>query len=353
MKIKLAILEKDIGYLKKLETTFHMRYADKLEIYTFTDESMIYERLLEKKINVFLASDIFDIDTGRIPPSCGFAYMVESGDIKSVKEQPAICKFQKAELIYKSILNIFAEKISSAIELGGHLSTGCRLICFASPAGGVGNSMAAAACAVYMAKRNKRVLYLNLELLGNSDLYFQAEGEGNFGDVIRAVKSRKKNLALKIESVVKHDKGTFFFSGTASALDMGELTVEETERLLSELAVMGAFDDIIIDMDFALSEKEIRVFKKCDRIVVVTDGSAAANQKTMRAFAALEIMGQQAQAGFPMKCNILYNRFSTHGSCKLEGQEIEELGGINRFEGYSTEQLLQQLAGMSVFEGLM
>lgn len=40
MKIKLAILEKDEVYLKRLESVFNVKYADKLEIYSSTDRDI-------------------------------------------------------------------------------------------------------------------------------------------------------------------------------------------------------------------------------------------------------------------------------------------------------------------------
>lgn len=36
MKIKLAILENDVNYLNRIVVAFNTRYADKLEIYSFT-----------------------------------------------------------------------------------------------------------------------------------------------------------------------------------------------------------------------------------------------------------------------------------------------------------------------------
>ena len=38
MKIKLAILESDVSYLKRIVSVFNTKFADKLEIYSFTDK---------------------------------------------------------------------------------------------------------------------------------------------------------------------------------------------------------------------------------------------------------------------------------------------------------------------------
>ena len=36
MKIKLALLDSDQNYLNRIVTAFNIKYADKLEIYSFT-----------------------------------------------------------------------------------------------------------------------------------------------------------------------------------------------------------------------------------------------------------------------------------------------------------------------------
>ena len=109
MKIKLAILERNTGYLNRIVAVFNTKYADNFEIYSFTDEQIALATLDSRKIDVFVASDAFEIDVTMLPRRCGFAYFVDSPDIETLHEQQAICKFQKVELIYKQILSVYSE----------------------------------------------------------------------------------------------------------------------------------------------------------------------------------------------------------------------------------------------------
>lgn len=109
MKIKLAILEKDQSYLNRIVTAFSTKYADKFEIYSFTDHAIALATLDSSRIDVLVASDAFEIDITALPKRCGFAYFVDSLDVDTVNDQKAICKFQKADLIYKQILSIYSE----------------------------------------------------------------------------------------------------------------------------------------------------------------------------------------------------------------------------------------------------
>ena len=114
MKIKLALLERDKSYLMRIVSTFGTKYSDKFEIYSFTDPDAALGTLNSARIDVLLASDVFDLDISQLPRRCAFAYLVDSMGIDMLNNQRAICKFQKADLIYKQILSIYSEKASSS-----------------------------------------------------------------------------------------------------------------------------------------------------------------------------------------------------------------------------------------------
>ena len=124
MKIKLAILEKDRSYLSRVVTAFGTKYAEKLEIYSFTDPDVALATLNSAKIDVLLASDAFEIDAQKLPNRCAFAYLIDSMGIESYNDQRAICKFQKADLIYKQILSIYSENAHLHRNCWLHLSVG-------------------------------------------------------------------------------------------------------------------------------------------------------------------------------------------------------------------------------------
>ena len=145
MKIKLALLDSDQNYLNRIVTAFNIKYADKLEIYSFTKLESAMAALEPSRIDVLVASDTFVVESSALPKRCQLAYFVESADVDSVNDQRAICKFQKADLIYRQILSIYSEYAGSAsgLKLG---DDSCKVIAFTSPCGGVGSSTMAAPC---------------------------------------------------------------------------------------------------------------------------------------------------------------------------------------------------------------
>lgn len=352
MKIKLAILDKDKSYLTRMVSAFNLKYSDKFELYSFTDQNTALEALNTTKIDVLLASDSFLVEVDQLPKRCAFAYLVDTADIESLHNQQAISKFQKAELIYKQILSVYSEKASSITGFKMMDESG-KVVAFCSAAGGVGSSTMAAAYGVRMANQGSRVLYLNLELLGGADLFFAGQGQFDMSDVIFAIKSRKTNLPIKLASCVKQDpRGVYFYSTAKIALDMVELKPEDIIHLISEIKLTGAYDYLILDMDFSLADGMLSIYRQAQAIVMVGDGSVESNTKTERACAALAIIDQNTDVPLVNRIVLAYNKVSSKGSQSANVPGIKILGGAPRFSGAETQQIVNQLAGMSFLDGI-
>ena len=151
MKIKLAVLEKDLNYLNRFSIAFGAKYAEKVEIHCFTDMEMALREMEASKFDMLIAGELFEVDTKKLPKHCGFAYFTESSDVDVFRGQPAIGKYQRADLLYKQILNVYSENIEDVSGLK-HGDGQAKLIAFTSPSGGVGTSSLAAACALRLGR---------------------------------------------------------------------------------------------------------------------------------------------------------------------------------------------------------
>lgn len=354
MKIKLAILDKDISYLKRLVSVFSTKYAEQVEAYSFTDPETALSVLSSAKIDVLLASEEFDLNPDSLPKRCGFSYLVDSPDISTHNGQTAVCKFQRAELIYRQILGIYAEKTASvAGRAAGDGSA--EIISFSSPAGGVGTSTLAAACALYFAARGRRSLFLCLEPFGAADQFFSGEGQSDLSDIIFALKSRKINFAMKLESCVKKSRqGVYFYSKPKVALDLLELNEEETLRLIDEIQMTGGYDYIILDPGPFDMRAQIRsLHRQAKTMVWVSDGSQMVNNKLRRAYESLNIREANEDRPLTDLLCLAYNRFSSKTGQQLEDLPVRTIGGAKRFENRTTEQVAVELAQLDFFESLI
>lgn len=352
MKIKLAIIEKDKNYLNRIISVFNTKYSDKFEIYSFTEIEVAFETLEHSKVDIVLVDEQYEIDFDKISKRCGFAYLTDSMGADSINNQRAICKFQRVDLIYKQILSIYSENAGNISGLGISDDT-CRVVAFTSPCGGTGSSTMAASYAVYCAKKGKKVLYLNLEKFGSSDLFFSAEGQFDMSDVIFALKSKKTNLSIKLESCVKQDvTGVYFYSQTKNSLDMLELQLEEKTRLVSEIKLSGIYDVVIVDTDFGFDIDNLKFLKLAENIVWTGDGSEISNMKINRAYSALMLKEENEEEPLSSRIVLIYNKFSNKSGRAVSGVDITNIGGAPRYEHASTKQVVEQLCNINMFEKL-
>lgn len=353
MKIKLAILECDESYLARIATTFNSKYGENLEIYSFTNMEIALATLESARIDLLVANDSFEIDRSLLPRRCGLGYFVESADIETVNGSVAIFKYQKLDLIYKQLLSLYAETAGNIS--GVRTDDGsCKVIVFSSPSGGVGNSCMAAACATSYAARGRKTLYLNLERFGGANTFFTSEGAFDMSDVVFAVKSKKANLALKLESYVRRDsRGVFFYAQSKLALDTMELGSDEIIGLLSELQTIGSYDYLIVDRDFALDADSLKIFRKAHALVMVCDGTEISNMKTERAYTAISTMERDADAPITSRMKLIYNRFSNKTGGSMVAAEVKNIGGAPRYAHATTAEVISQLSGMGMFEQIL
>lgn len=353
MKIKLAILEKDTSYLTRLVTSLNIKYPDKLEIYSFTDYKTVIEVLDDSKIDVLIASDTFEVETNKLPKRCSFAYFVDSPDIDTVYGQMAICKFQKIDLIYRQILSLYSENASNISGIRFD-EDHCKVIEFISAGGGTGSSTMAAACAMFYSKKRKKTLYVNLEILGSTNVFFNNEGQFDMSDIIYALKSKKNNITLKLESCVRQsDTGVYYFSQPKVALDMMELETDEIIRLISELKSSCNYDYIIIDMDFGLGKGFLEIYRQAHSIIVVGDGTDVSNAKILSAYQSLEKLEQGMDISILNRMSVIYNKFSNKTGKLVENIGLKMLGGAPRFEHATTKQIAEQLSMMGIFDEIL
>ncbi|MBQ7145910.1 MAG: AAA family ATPase [Lachnospiraceae bacterium] len=355
MIIKLAILDSDKEYLKKLVEKLSMDYADGLEVRSFSEQEDAYRMMESWNASVLLAAEQFEVDADRLPAKCTLVYLTADINREPQHNHPTIAKYQKPELIYKQVLALYAENAGKGGSLRKKQPGSAYIISFQPVSGGAGASTAAAACALHFANLGKKVLYLNLERCGTADTYFSAPGNLTLSDIIYTLKSSKGNLPMKMESCVRTDlNGVRFFAGTQSTLHMLELTIQEKIRLVETAEMHGGYDYIVLDLDFSLNKEDLSLVRLSDAVVWVGCGDEVSNNKLLRSWQALRQMEEQENSSITDRVCLVYNRWSSTGS-QMPGIDMRQVGGIQRVVSHSASkgQMLEHIAGMSLFDDLV
>lgn len=348
MKLKVVILDQNTEFVNRLAKAFQKKYEDKISLMLFSDEEAMYNSLKNMRADILFSDQSEEIDESRIGFHIVKGCFCDAPDVSEIDGIPAVCRYQKVENIYKSIIGIYAENAPDFRQKDN--DSRARVVFFFSAQGGSGTSSAAAAYAMRGAAEGRKIFFLNLERLGDADLYFTGDGNLSFSDVIYALKSRNGNLALKLSSLIQTDpSGVEFFHTCKNAYDMFELKDQETETLLSVLAHMEKYEEIVVDLSGGFTERMIGLMQsRADRIVYIADGSECGNGKFERFCEVVRILEERQEFRILDKMILLYNRYSSRTGMQMEKTAVPVLGGIHRFEGITGRALIREIAKIDV-----
>lgn len=351
MKIRLAIIEEDQKYAERLLNYYTNRYGDKLELSFFTTFQLFKENLLSKNIDAVLLTEACREDVSELANKMLIAYLTESLSIESIHNIKAICKYQKPDLIYKEILRLFSEYETGSVAYKLGDTSKAILEIFMPVSGGSGATSLSVAYARRLADKGKRTLYLNLEPLASTSYYFEGEGTGTFEDVIYSVKSRKPNLALKLESLVRQDaSGVYYFSSTDNALNMQELQDEDIRLLLQELQTLGNYEHIVVDTSLDIGNRMKLMSTYAYRFAMVAEQTEISMLKLCAVSQALLLLEGTKEIDISTKLVFVCNKSD-------ERKKVAYYGGIPikeympEFRGETPKQIVNQLVSYPIFEG--
>lgn len=351
MKIKLAIVDNDANYAKRLISNLQINYADKIEPRFFSSYDLFEKYYQDNRVQVVLVSEELEVCKEQIPEDVSFAWLVADNTVKMLEGHSAVGKFQKVELLYKSVLGLYADMESRRVFRGG-MRKDC--VTFTSAQGGAGTSSVAAAYALYLAKKGKRPLYLSLDRLSRSDFFLHGEGSFGFSEILYAIKAQKGNLALKAESIMERDdRGVLFFAPCKYAGDMLEMKVEDVEAFFTALNTIDSFDVLVVDLPMDFSDICSAVMNKyASSIFVISDGSRMGNVKFERAVEILRVRGGKNE-DLLMKAKLLYNRSDRGNKTKISEPIIEVAGELNFVDAQSQEEVIERLSVHPAFNQIL
>lgn len=354
MQIRLVIGEQDSRYLNNLVLYLEKNHMDKLEIFSFSKPEMLQVYLKDGVADIILVGEDFGINAETLSSYGTTAYLTDGEGSNVSDNVRKIAKFKKPDLIYKDILDLYAEGGKRQIFRSNSQKTG-HITLVTGVSGGTGSSTFAAALAKKYALRGKKVLYLNMEPTGMASDFFDGVGDYHFEDVIFALKSRRTDVRLKMESAVRTDpSGVHFFEPCTNSMYMLELTHEDIMKLINTLESGLGYDNIIVDMNFRLTKEFMEIMGHMHRIILVQDGGETSNSKFERTMEALQIMEEKDKTNVTGVMCLLYNRFSSSkSSSEIKGLRIPVIGKYPPVKHAYVKEIIQfMLEKQEVFDNL-
>lgn len=290
-RINLVIADIDEMYLDNLAGFMFNKYYSTFKIKTFSSRDLFVEFLKEKKWNspdLILLGDEFSTDE-EIQKLIGTDSLglIGIGVQYAPTQNPDMLyieKYQSAETITEEIVEYYTSLNPVYKSSENNERSYSKVISMFSSSGGAGKSTIAVNLANQLSSFGKRVLYLDLQSLNTTFLYYgdtNKKFDMNFTNLIFSIKENSTDIKNIITNIVVKDDQTnvFFIPPPYFSLEIDELTAEDYEDIIHELKVSNIVDYIVIDTETGIKSKNLTIFKHSDFIINIENECLVSSYK--------------------------------------------------------------------------
>lgn len=263
-KSKIIMADLDAKYLFPLEIKFLKEFGETADVIAITDKEYFDEYFaLPKSADILLVSnELYSAELGM--HSIGNVFVLSDGS-----DMPDVTSNVNFISKYTSINEIFSQVTSASSNTVKEKQT--RIITFYSATGGTGKTTLAMGVAAALAKRFKKVLYINAESV--NVFQHRLQDKQTFSTVDSARLATKRiGIYGGIKPFIRTEMFSYMppFPSAISSLGMN-MNIYET--IATEAKSTKEYDAIIVDCDSSFREEKPSLFAASDRVFVVLHNS--------------------------------------------------------------------------------
>ena len=271
MPMNLIIADTNKEYMKRLKHYISKKYEEEYTIELIDDKYQLKERTKMGKCQVVLLSpNLYD-------PEMNFKN-IDLPIILLDEEAPLTYpdKFKKAINKYTRITKLVRYVQEEYEEMQRN-----RPLVYAvySPAGGVGKTTISIATAIAYAKAGKRVLYINLEDLDSTPMYFDKSRNTTVEELTNLARDSYEQMLVK-RIVKDKNTGVMHLTRVTKTLDSYALSPEEISHIIEATIETGMVNVVVIDTSTEISFLNRKVFEISDYMLVVVNQNSQVTYKT-------------------------------------------------------------------------
>lgn len=351
--IRLLLCTKDNEYVRRLSSYYNKEYRDRIEVNSVIDMEQAIAYIRSNDIDVALFDSIYEeimpqaVSDKKLACFCAVLAdkIYESDD--GIKR---IHKYQRADSLYKDILDSYASygkvKVTHRTVSGNE----CKIYTFISPKGGSGTTTVAKAYARKKATYEK-VLYMNLQPITAKSV--TEVKEAGMDDIVMALKSRRNVLGIKLQSAVsKGNDQVDFYETCTNPMDLIELTKEDVEHLVKGIRELNLYQKVIFDIGDTITGREIELLKLADFNICVVDGEPGCVEKFERLYTLLDMLGKREKTAFLRKTEIFKNKWVRGLETLYEDCAVVKSGWAPHISDKNFEGIIERIAHSDSFDNL-
>lgn len=268
MKKRLAICDSDERYRQSMQTYLMKRLED-FEVLTFGSLQEAVDNSRQQAFTIFLLGEqlyeasLSDIQALQI-------FILRENGKKAILEYPYLEKYQSMESLIRDIWEGYAENclMDSPVY---RIKKKTRIHAFYSPGASKKQTLSALALGQVLARRDKKVLYLNLQAFAGWDEQFFEQVGADITDLLYVIGRQEGNLSYRIQGMKHTVSDMDYFSPAEDYMDLLKISEVEWMTFLDRLLELGEYSDLILDLSeicqglYRMLEKSDGIYSLCGR----------------------------------------------------------------------------------------
>lgn len=249
-KISLILVDYDEKYLAYLNSFLSASCKGKFEINCFSSKEALLSNIenIKRKDVLIINNEMYDQSIEALGINA-VLFLDESNDIAEYEDKRVLHKFRDVKNIQEKAIEAYLAGNPKKIKKVYAKNTETQLITVYSPVGGSGKSLLAAALSTELSNIGKGVLYLNLEDIQSTSLYFSGNGNIGFSDIILDVKDKSHTFIQKMITSTNIDSSTnvSYLNPTENILDIEDINEEDIKWFLESILKINQYSYVVID----------------------------------------------------------------------------------------------------------
>lgn len=244
----------------------------------FTDVEKLQELAKEEEIAVLLIAEsaLKRLKEEYVRQNVQQLFVLQESEQREREDLCYISKYQNPDVILQVICDTLAEQTDWIRPHRGTQSD-VKLIGMYSPVKRCLQTSFALTLGQMLAKKHK-VLYLNFEYYSGLGQLLRREFSADMMDVMYYFQCAKEKLAMRLPSILQNINGLDYIPPIQSPLGIREVTGSQWIELCRDIAEMGQYEYIILDLDDGINDL-FDLLMECFKIYTVIKDDPFAEAK--------------------------------------------------------------------------
>lgn len=198
----------------------------------------------------------------------------------SEKEDVLISKYQSADRIIQSVMENVSKCNEDTVKI---VSRNCRVIFVTSGHGGAGKSCISQACAIYWARKGKKVMYINVDGFSVNESIFNTEKPYDISLLMHYTNKVNSDFNVYIERYKNHDSehDVCFLSSVYPSCDTC-FNYEQGQYFMNSLISNDIYDYIFIDCPLYANKTYIDMMKLANKTIFIKNKGSKREEEVIR-----------------------------------------------------------------------